>query len=55
MHENLNAQNPVQWVKWSNLCNHLPGGGGVLAGLDAEVPPPLQDVDNGLCRDVKAG
>lgn len=33
----------------TNLCHQLPPGGGVLTGLDAEVPPPLQDVDHRLC------
>ena len=42
-------------VQRANLCDHLPGGGAVLAGLDAEVPPPLQDVDDGLGGDVEAG
>lgn len=49
------SYNIIQTVQWTNLCNHLPGGGGVLTGLDAKVPPPLQDVDHGLCWDVKAG
>lgn len=43
---NANQSREITLV--ADLCNHLPGGGAVLAGLDAEVPPPLQDVDDGL-------
>lgn len=39
----------------AHLCDRLPGSGGVLAGLNAKVPPPLQDVDDGFGRDVEAG
>lgn len=43
------------WLWWTDLCNHLPYGGAILAGLDAKVPPPLQDIDDGLTGDVEAG
>lgn len=39
----------------AHLCDRLPGSGGVLARLNAKVPPPLQDVDDGFGRDVEAG
>lgn len=42
-----------QW--WTDLCNHLPWGGAILTGLDAKVPPHLQDIDDGLGWDVEAG
>lgn len=39
----------------AHLCNRLPGSGGVLARLDAKVPPPLQDVHDRFGRDIEAG
>lgn len=56
-HLQLNVQymNMSPDLQWTNLCNHLPGGGGILTGLDAKVPPSLQDIHHGLCWDVKAG
>lgn len=51
----LSSQNLQKCVHWTNLCNHLPGSGSVLARLDAKVPPPLEDEDNRLSWDVEAG